>query len=82
MSKGALCSCPAFVRARVQVIEWAPAQLRWQNVAVHGSSSGSFEAVSSDGHLFSLNVLDGTVLVDGLPPGRLPKAITEHRLFK
>ncbi len=70
------------MHACLQVVEWAPSKLIWQGLSVHKSPSASFEAVSSDGRLFSLNVLDGTVLVDGLPPGRLPKDITEHRLFR
>eukprot|EP00899_Mesostigma_viride_P019526 jgi/Mesvir1/27575/Mv07320-RA.1 len=32
--------------------------------------------------LYSINVLSGAVLVDGSPPGRLPAAILEHRLYK
>ncbi|KAJ3222848.1 hypothetical protein HDU81_009558 [Chytriomyces hyalinus] len=34
------------------------------------------------GHLFSINVITGRVLVDGLPPGRLPPSILNHALYK
>ncbi|GIL51276.1 hypothetical protein Vafri_7116, partial [Volvox africanus] len=33
-------------------------------------------------HLFSINVLDGTVLLDGWPPSRLPKEVTGHPLYR
>ncbi len=70
----------------VQVIDWAPEPLSWIWLdRKYGDSPacyvGSFRAVADD-RLFSLNVLDGTVLVDGLPLGSLPAEITEHRLFK
>lgn len=59
----------------------APPTLPWQ--LVHDSSSGtpmaSFQAVGSDGHLYSINVLDGTLLFDGNPPGRLPNSVLQHR---
>ncbi|PNH12759.1 hypothetical protein TSOC_000243 [Tetrabaena socialis] len=46
-------------------------------------SLASFEAVGpKDGRLYSINLLDGTVLFDGWPPSRLPKDITQHRLFQ
>ncbi|KAI8839984.1 hypothetical protein BJ741DRAFT_677323 [Chytriomyces cf. hyalinus JEL632] len=33
-------------------------------------------------HLFSINVITGCVLVDGLPPGRLPPSILNHVLYR
>ena len=38
--------------------------------------------MGSDGHLYSINLLDGTVLLDGSPPSRLPKDILSHLLYK
>ena len=40
-----------------------------------------FEA-SSDGSLFTLNVLDGELLVNGVPPNMLPSSIRNHDEFK
>lgn len=41
---------------------------------------GSYEA-EAGGHLYSINFLDGTVLLDGIPPSRLPASITSDPLF-
>jgi hypothetical protein len=66
-----------------------PPRLTWkQLVCPAGSGSvgdsgavpvASFEAVGRDGHLYNINVLDGTLLFDGNPPGRLPNSILQHR---
>ncbi|KAG2455049.1 hypothetical protein HYH02_000874 [Chlamydomonas schloesseri] len=44
---------------------------------------GSYQAVglSDGGRLYSINILDGTVLFDGWRPSRLPKEITQHPLY-
>ncbi|EFJ48407.1 hypothetical protein VOLCADRAFT_91060 [Volvox carteri f. nagariensis] len=65
-----------------------PRELTWRRLA----ATGSFEAVSVDtsatagsggsDRLFSINLLDGTVLFDGWPPGKLPKEVTEHPLYR
>eukprot|EP00878_Enallax_costatus_P022742 GHUV01024146.1.p1 GENE.GHUV01024146.1~~GHUV01024146.1.p1 ORF type:complete len:469 (+),score=155.16 GHUV01024146.1:124-1407(+) len=68
------------------VLQTVPSNLSWVR-HVDGSSTelSSYEAVASDGsgreHLYSINVLDGTVLLDGFPPGRLPRDITSHPLY-
>lgn len=61
-----------------------PPQLPWTRLGSSGSGStggqaASFQAVGSDGHLYSINMLDGTLLFDGTPPGRLPNSILQHR---
>jgi hypothetical protein len=67
-----------------------PPNLPWKQLSSTGSGSSSamgsgavpfasFSAVGSDGHLYSVNVLDGTLLFDGNPPGRLPNSILQHR---
>jgi hypothetical protein len=68
-----------------------PPKLPWKQLSSAGSGSdsggmgsgvvplASFAAVGSDGHLYSINVLDGTLLFDGNPPGRLPNSILQHR---
>ncbi|KAG2494612.1 hypothetical protein HYH03_007377 [Edaphochlamys debaryana] len=52
--------------------------LRWSQLP---GSDASFEALGPDGRLYSLNLLDGTVLFDGWPPSRLPKEVTLHPLY-
>jgi hypothetical protein len=66
------------------VLQRAPPQLQWQQVTDNSSSSNmaSFQAVGSDGHLYSINILDGTVLLDGVPPGRLPSDVLQHPLYR
>jgi hypothetical protein len=59
-----------------------PPRLPWQRLTSSSDSSApvaSYQAVGSDGHLYSINVLDGTLLFDGNPPGRLPNSILQHR---
>jgi hypothetical protein len=64
----------------------APKKLQWQQVTGSSSSSSSsmasFQAVGSDGHLYSINILDGMVLLDGVPPGRLPSDVLQHPLYR
>lgn len=55
------------------VIARAPADLDWVQLQFvdDDQSYASFRAEGSDGHLYSINCLDGTVLEDGAPPGRV-----------
>ena len=64
--------------AMAAILESTPGTLPW----VQLGSTGSFEAVGSDGHLYSMNSLDGTVLLDGFPPGCLPRGVLSHPLFR
>ncbi len=51
----------------------------WRRVG----SAASFHATdAADGALISVNLLDGTLLVDGWPPGRLPMEVTGHALYQ
>lgn len=67
------------------VLQRTPDSLPWQQQQKQQSFNSvlltGFEAVGEDGHLYSINVLDGTVLLDGLPPSRLPRDILEHYLY-
>jgi hypothetical protein len=82
---------PRLVTAAVRcVLEWVPEQLHWQQLSratciapPYSEQLASYQAVSagSEQYLFSFNVLDGTVLLDGAPPERLPLEVTSHRLF-
>jgi hypothetical protein len=65
------------------ILQRAPSGLSWRQLTENGLLCASFEAFdSASNHLYSINLLDGTVLLDGLPPSRLPKDITTHPLFK
>ncbi len=69
------------------VLQFAPADFEW--VQMHQASTAdcpklpvsSFYTVHSN-LLYSINCLDGTVLLNGSPPGRLPREILDHPLFK
>jgi hypothetical protein len=66
------------------VLERAPADMQWDLVeSANGDvKKGAFEATCANGHLYSINILDGTVLLDGLPPGQLPREVLEHPLYQ
>ncbi len=68
--------------AVASVLQRTPPSLEWEQLQNSSFDTGSFQAVSTDGHLYSFNTLDGTVLLDGRPPSRLPKAILSHRMYK
>ncbi len=84
---------PELLTAAVRrVLQRTPEELAWKQLPApdslqHGMRqqqqllSGGYEAVGSDGNLYSVNVLDGAVLINGRPPSRLPKEVTEHPLF-
>ena len=64
-----------------RVIDDVPDSLEWTNVQFGSSlETGCFNAVSN--HLYSINVLNGTILVDGVPPGLLPSSITTNPLYQ
>ena len=70
--------------AAVQVIdENTPGNLQWQPIqdSALPHATQCFDAVSQSGTLYSINVLTGVVLFDGLPPGRLPASIIEDPLY-
>lgn len=78
---------PVFVdqmlTAAVQVIdEGIPGNLQWQVVFSDSTRTPCFEAVAQNGTLYSINILTGVVLFDGLPPGRLPKSVIEDPLYE
>ena len=63
------------------VLQRAPSVLAWSQLVAGEGLQASFEAVGSDGRLYSINVLTGTVLEDGAPPGRLPLEVLQHPLY-
>ncbi|KAG2441635.1 hypothetical protein HXX76_003254 [Chlamydomonas incerta] len=76
----------AAVAAVASVLERTPAPLPWYKpkcpkIAHQLASVASYQADGSDKRLYSINILDGTVLFDGCPPSRLPKEVTQHPLY-
>ena len=65
------------------VIKQCPSHLDWHIwEAENGSKTLCFEAHGADRCLYNINALTGVILVDGLPPGRLPASILQHALYK
>lgn len=63
------------------VVEDAPRSLSWKPVSVWNvSRSGCYEA-EHGAHLYSINILNGNVLVNGAPPGLLPSSVTSNPLY-
>jgi hypothetical protein len=63
------------------IVETAPSELTWIPISYGSSSSiACFEALED--HHYSINVLNGTVLVDGVPPGFLSSSIVGDALYR
>ncbi len=74
---------PEILSAAVrEVLTKMPQNLAWKNSAVKGFASTCFEAISADNELYSVNLLSGSLLVNGLPLARLPNSILDHPLFQ
>ena len=61
------------------VIKSCPVSLHWEQ---DENSQVSFTALGDDGHYYSLNILSGAVLVNGLPPNQLPTSITDDDRYQ
>lgn len=64
------------------VLEATPNCLHWKRIERTGQPLNSYNSISSDRHLFTVNLLTGVVLFDGAPLRRLPKAITALPLYQ
>lgn len=63
------------------IVEDAPSRLTWNPVVFENAQeTACFEAVHSE-TLYSINILNGNVLVNGCPPGLLPGFITKDPLY-
>jgi hypothetical protein len=62
------------------VYQRAPPLLDWKCMQNEGSTVYCFEA-SADSVHYGINIYTGTVLIDGMPPGRLPEDIKCHPAF-
>lgn len=60
-----------------EVIEDAPDSITWNSLG-----GCSYEAETEEGDLLSINVLNGVVLFNGVPPRRLPDNVLQHPLYK
>ena len=58
-------------------LEHVPSTLRW----ARSESTACFHARDAH-HLYSINLLNGTVLLDGYPPRQLPVTISDHELYR
>lgn len=66
------------------VLEQAPPNLSWSAFTNDGDvhcRTACFNAVSDEGHLYSINAYTGRILLDGLPLRRLPDSVISHNLF-
>ncbi|KAL7553023.1 hypothetical protein ACHAWF_016264 [Thalassiosira exigua] len=65
------------------VFQRCPSSLKWQRWSADGNvSTQCFQAKCSDGHCYSINLITGEVLINGLPPSRLPHSILSDPLYE
>jgi hypothetical protein len=64
-------------------LEHVPETLQWEQVGTTPCFHAEDQGTQGDqGHLYSINLLTGVVLLDGYPPRRIPATIAHHRLFR
>eukprot|EP00957_Ditylum_brightwellii_P207691 15354096-Ditylum_brightwellii.AAC.1 len=64
------------------VVQSCPSKLKWKPIEILPREiNACFEARGKDGCIYCINVYSGIVLVDGMPPDRLPADILNHRLY-
>ncbi|KAJ3270818.1 hypothetical protein HDU76_011118, partial [Blyttiomyces sp. JEL0837] len=69
-----------------RVVSWVSDDLRWESTADANQvmSSTVFtasEVINGRRHYFAINVMDGSILVNGLPPSGLPQEIRSCKLY-
>ena len=63
------------------IVASAPDSLDWSQIKYGGTTeTACFEAIAD--HHYSINVLNGNLLVDGIPPGFLPDSILKDKLYQ
>ncbi|KAL3776347.1 hypothetical protein ACHAW5_003521 [Stephanodiscus triporus] len=74
---------PAMMTSALRsVIPRCPTVLAWHPwTPDNNSCTQCFEAVGDDGCFYSINLISGEVLTNGLPPSRLPQSIMAHPLY-
>ena len=80
-------NCAMLTAAVQSLIHNTPNYLCWEEVKDSESnfeyySNASFQAISEDGTLYSINLSNGIVLVDSQPISRLPACVYAHPLYK
>ena len=79
--KGCLNDGSILTYALQAVVSKCPVSLQWKQIE-ETTETCCFEALEqTKGTLYHINVLTGTVLIDGLPPAMLPSSITNHLLY-
>ena len=79
----AACRSPAMMtNALRSIVKRCPVSLDWQPWTPSNVHTQCFVAKGDDGRSYSINVLTGELLVDGLPLARLPLSILDHPLYK
>lgn len=60
-----------------------PSQMKWNRwVASNGKyETQCFQSQSTNGSSYTVNLVTGEVLIDGIPPSRLPSDILKHPLY-
>lgn len=83
LMQAALAKPSILTEAARCVLQRTPATLAWRQLRniQSGRGSASFEAEHA-GHLYSINILNGCILLDGSPPSRLPKDITDNHMYR
>eukprot|EP00977_Amphora_coffeiformis_P029239 scaffold39593_cov176-Amphora_coffeaeformis.AAC.1 len=64
------------------VDETSPAGANWRETEIQASASTACFEMISQGHLYSINLLNGIVLFDGSPKHFLPTTVVDNVLFQ
>jgi hypothetical protein len=71
---------PHLTKCLSLILGVVPNGLDWTPVTYDNSTNtGCFEAGTN--HLYLINLLNGTILVDGVPPGFLPESVVTNPLY-
>lgn len=79
----AISSPRAMTNALCSFLPRCPSTLKWDRwVSIDGSATQCFRSLGSDDQTYTINLLTGDVLINGLPPSRLPLSILQHPQYK
>lgn len=74
---------PQILTSALQLVfEAAPHCIHWKRIARNGQQLGSYKSISNDRYPFSVNLLTGVIMFDGIPLRRLPESITALPLYQ
>ena len=63
------------------VVQRCPSSLDWRPWTPGSNDTQCFEAIGDDGCIYSINLISGDLLVNGLPPSRLPLSILDNPIY-